>query len=271
MRGLPMLLLLAAAGCASPQPPVSAQPTRATGVLPAASEPIASRAAQTAIELLECEAAPSQVGGVGRGMAFEGGGGGTTPDDALTAFLASSAFVIPSGPYELIGSSGDRFAYGFRAGTEVKVVIVVSTRFADDVGAAFVLDELRTCNESEFGSEVAFPDERRVWTHAESGAILTDIVGPGHCGWQEARILHAIAEDGAMKQYVRDPGDVLGVPLRDTYNDDVESLPDDAADSGYRTGEGAELWFTDSDRAAYVVVGDAIERWPRTVDIIGCS
>lgn len=266
-----MLVLLVLAGCAAESPPLTVRPSPSSTLAPTVRDLPSNENALTAIELLECDAAPSTVGGVGREMAFEGGGGGATPEDALAAFLGSSAFVIPTGPYEPIGSTGDRFAYGFRAESQVKVVAVVSSRFADDVGAAFVLDELRTCDESEFGSEAGFADGRRVWTHVDSGAILTDIVGPGHCGWQSARILHVIAPDDSIKQYVRDPEGVLGVPLRDSYAADLDAVPDDAGDSGYRTADGGELWFTESDRAAYVVLGDAIERWPRTTDVIGCS
>jgi hypothetical protein len=278
MRRIPVLALLAVAGCATVGSPTPSQPrvtaTATTSPTVSASTAPAEASAETAptaIDLLECDGARSSIGGVGHEMASEGGGGGATPDDALAAFLASSLFVMPSGPYDPIGSTGDRVAYGFRAGSEVKVVVVVSTRFAADIGAAFVIDELRMCDESEFGSEAVFLDGRRAWTHIDTGAILTDIIGPGHCGWESARIMHVGTPGADWRQYVRDPEGVLRVPLRETYSSDADGLPDDATDSGYRTADGAELWFTDSDRAAYVVLGDTIERWPRAVEIFGCS
>jgi hypothetical protein len=268
----PMLIGLLATACASPAPSIQAsgEPSAVAGVTPVATntaspdgEPV------TAIELLECDGAPSEVGGSGEDLAFEGGGG--TPDEALQTFLANTAFVIPRTGYEPISQSGDRYAYAYRAGGEVKVVVVISPRFGELADVAFTADELRTCPEAEFGSEAEFADDRRVWTHTQSGAILTDIAGPGHCGWQSAQIMH-VEEDGVLaKQYLRDPEGVFDqVPLRETYAEDVE-LPGDASDSGYRSPEGHELWFTESDTAAYVVTPDGVERWPRPVEIIGCT
>lgn len=223
----------------------------------------------TALELLDCDGEPSPVGGVGEEVAVAGAG--DTPEAALEAFLANSAWVIPHNGYEAFASSGDRQAFAYRVEGEVKVVIVVSPRFGELMGGRYTADELRTCPESEFGAAADFPDDRRVWTHQESGAILTDIAGPSHCGWQSARMMH-VEENGVLaKQYLRDPDGVFAqIPLRDTYAEGVE-LPDDATDSGYRSPEGYELWFTDADNAAYVVTPEGVERWPRPVDIVGCA
>jgi hypothetical protein len=268
----PMLIGLLAAACASPAPTAepSVQPSTPTSATPSASASVSPEdTAVTATELLQCDAAPSDVGGSGEVLAFDGGG--DTPDRALETFLANTVFVIPRTGYELLAQSGDRYAYGYRAGDEVKVVLVISPRFGDLVDVAFTADELRTCAESEFGAEVEFADDRRVWTHVDSGAILTDLAGPGHCGWQSARMMH-VEENGVLaQQYVRDPEGVFDqVLLLESYAEDVE-LPDDATDSGYRSPEGYELWFPESDTAAYVVTPDGVERWPRSADVIGCS
>ena len=76
-----------------------------------------------------------------------------------------------------------------------------------------------------------------------------------------------------VRQYFRDPQGVLNDFARrnlETYADGVE-LPSDATDSGYRSPEGFELWFTRSDRAAYIVTPDGIERWPRADPPHGCT
>lgn len=236
----------------------------------ATAAPSVSSAPESAIDLLECERGPSEVGGAGEGLAAEAPGG-DTPDEALAAFLASSSFVIPRTGYELIATTGDRHAYGYRADGEVKVVLVISERFGELVGARFTADELRTCPEAEFGADAEFNDERRVWAHETTGLTLADIAGSAHCGWQTARMLHVPEADGSLgKQYIRDPfGVFAGIPLLDTYAEDVE-LPDDATFSGYRSRDDQELWFTDADRAAYVVTPDGIERWPRAEEPIGC-
>ena len=198
------------------------------------------------------------------------GAGGSTPVETLDAFLAQSPFVVPVTNYEVIGTSGDRYAYGYRADGEVKVVVVVSRRFGHLVGATYAVDELRMCGGSEFGSETVFPDGRRIWTHLDTGEILTDIEGPGHCEWQSARMLHVERGGTMAKQYLRDPQGVFaGFGLLEDYAEDVK-LPDDASDSRYRTTDGLELWFTESDTALYVVTPQGIERWPRADEPIGC-
>lgn len=225
----------------------------------------------SARELLECEGAISQVGGAGEALALDVGVGGSSPARALKAFLAATPFVIPLSGYETLGVSGDRYAYGYRADGEVKVVVVMSPRFAGLVGEAFAPDELRTCPDSEFGSAVDFGDGRRVWTHVETGEIITDIPGPEHCGWQSARMLHVERDGALVAQYLRDPEGVFaGLDLLETYAQGVE-LPDDASDSGYRSPEGFELWFTESNTALYVVTPDGNERWPRADEPIGCA
>jgi hypothetical protein len=249
----PLLLAVVLAGCGSPQP------SEAT---PSATPP-----ERAAIDLLECDAAPDDLGGEGEGIAIEGGG--PTPEAALLAFLDDTPFTIPREGYALIARSGDRFAFGYLNGDEVKVVVVVSPRFGEMMRAAFTPDELRACPLAEFGAEATFGEGTRVWVNEDSGAILTDIEGPRHCDWQSARMLHVETDDG-VKQYVRDPEGVIGgAQFLATYADDV-ALPDDATDSGYRSPEGFELWFTAADEAAYVVTPDAVERWPRPADPVGC-
>ena len=220
--------------------------------------------------MLECDGQPSDIGGEGEGIAIEGGG--ATPDEALATFLANTFFVVPRAAYEPLARAGDRHAYGFRADGEVKVVVVFSGRFAEMSGHRYSPDELRACPDAEFGREAQFLDGRRVWTHETTGLILTDMPGPGHCGWESARMLYVPEADGSLgKQYVRDPlGVFAGVRMLDTYAEDVD-LPDDASFSGYGTPEGDELWFTDEDRAAYVVTPDGVERWPRAEEPIGCA
>jgi hypothetical protein len=180
--------------------------------------------------------------------------------------------VIPRSGYEPIARAGNRQAYAFSVGGEAKVVVVVSSRFAHLIDAAFAADELRTCPSGEFGADADFGDGRRAWSHPDTGHVIRDIAGPQHCDWQTARFMHLLHPDGSLdRQYVRDPNGVLGGwPLLDTYAEGVE-LPDDASDSGYRSPEWFELWFTESDTAAYVVTPDGVERWPRAREPIGCA
>lgn len=207
---------------------------------------------------------------MGEALATDIGAGGSTPIETLNAFLAQSPFVVPVTGYEAIATSGDRYAYGHRVDGEAKVIVVVSRRFGHLVGAAYAVDELRMCDASEFGSEAVFRDGRRIWTHNETGDILTDIEGPGHCEWQSARMLHVVEDGVVAKQYLRDPEGVFDAfPLLEGYATGV-ALPDDASDSGYRSAAGLELWFTERDLALYVVTPQGVERWPRAEEPIGC-
>ena len=267
MRHAALLMLFLVSACGAPSSDSTASPS----ALPseqATAEPTTSAPPTSALDMLECDGPPSEVGGEGPGLADRGG---ASPDAALGGFLSTTPFVIPRSGYEPLGQSGERHAYDYRADGDAKVVVVISPRFADMVGARYGADELRTCPEAEFGSAAEFNDERRVWTHESSGLILTDIPGPGHCGWESARMLHLEIDGVLASQYLRDPAGVFaGLELLETYDEGVD-LPDDATFSGYRTDEGLELWFTESDRAAYVVTPDGVERWPRAREPIGCS
>lgn len=271
MRGRRVLIALAgigsiAAACATPAP--STSDTAAPTLRPATS---ASAVPESAADLLDCDGPVSSMGGFADD--FGPVGIGDEPDEAFDSFLAEGFFEIPRSGYEALGALGQRHVYVYRNDGRTKVVIVISGRFSELVGGApFTIEELRTCDPSEYGGSVDFGPDRRVWTHETTGEILTDIAGPGHCDWQSARMLHISDAEGFLaRQYVRDPeGLFRGRGNRVEYAEGVE-LPDDATFSGYRTADGLELWFTPGDEAAYVVTPDGVERWPRMDPPIGCA
>lgn len=227
---------------------------------------------ESAADLLDCDGPVSSMGG--RADEFGPDGGAASADEAFAAWLEANPFEIPRSGFRALGAIGERFVYAYEVGGRPKVVAVISPRFGELVGgAAFTIEELRTCDPSEFGAMVDLGPDRRVWSHEETGRILTDIAGPGHCGWESARMLHVTRDDGTLAgQYLRDPLGVLDdVPtLLEQYAEGV-ALPADAAFSGYRTAEGLELWFTAANRAAYVVTPDGVEQWPRADEPIGCA
>jgi hypothetical protein len=260
--------VLAACTSAVEHPSPTAAAPSSTAAPPGSAQP--STRPESATDLLQCDGAPSSSGG--RADDFGPEGGGSTPDDAFDTWVATTVFGVPRSGYERLGSIGDRWIYVYRADGRVKVVVVISPRFGEHVHAAFTIEELRTCDPAEYGAEVDLGPGRRAWVHETTGALLTDIAGPGHCGWESARMLHVGEEGVLVRQYLRDP---LGVfadspSLLDSYAEGVE-LPDDATFSGYRTDDGQELWFTSSDTAAYVVTPDGVERWPRADPPIGCA
>jgi hypothetical protein len=274
-RLMPAFLVLPiGCGLAEPSPePSAATPTAETSGPPAASgeagSPASSPRPESAAELLECDGDRPAFGG--RADEFGPEGGGSTADEAFRTWVASTAFGVPRSGYEKLGTIGDRTVYAYRASGEIKVVVVISPRFTELAGAPLTIEELRSCDPSEYGAGVDLGPGRRTWVHETTGALLTDIAGPGHCGWESARMLH-VEDDTGVRQYLRDPLGVLSdsPSLLEVYAGAVE-LPSDAAFSGYRTDDGLELWFVPGDRAAYVVTTDGVERWPRADPPIGCA
>lgn len=226
----------------------------------------------SAAELLDCDGPVSTMGGFADDFGPEGAG--ETAHEAFEEWAASTVFPVPRSGYERLGAVGDRSVYAYAVADRTKVVVVISPRFSEHVGGApYTIEELRTCDPSEYGTAVDLGPGRRVWANAETGEILDDIAGPGHCGWESARMLHVSNDEGTLaKQYLRDPlGVFADVPgLLDDYAEGLE-LPPDATFSGYATDDGLELWFTPDDRAAYVVTPDGVERWPRAEPPIGCA
>ncbi len=267
--GRSLFLIALLAGCAAPRS--SAPGSTASPGPPSRSASPSEPVAQSALDLLDCDGPASPMGGSAGD--FGPAGAGATPDEAFASFLESMLFGIPLDGYEKLGENATRAVYTYGVNGSTKVVIVISGRFSEHVGDAFTIDELRTCDPSEYGQSVDLGPGRRVWTHAATGAILTDIAGPGHCGWESARMLHTTTPEGTVdRQYVRDPEGVFaGVPgLLAEYAEGID-LPADATFSGYRTADGQELWFVPDDRAAYVVTEDGVERWPRADPPIGCA
>lgn len=123
-----------------------------------------------------------------------------------------------------------------------------------------------------------------VWTidgeRVADGVIITH-VGPEHCGWESARLLHIGDPLGSAKesgrdvnQYIRDPEGVFsGFADRFSTTYDPEAvLPGGAEFSGYARN-GVELWISESqlDTAVYMVDGSRVERWPRADPIFLCA
>lgn len=279
MKALGVLLMALVLGsCSAASTPsetpsaASLGPSATETVRPDADPSPTAEAAQSASDLLDCDGPISEMGGLADDFGPEGAG--ATPDEAFANWTETTVFGVPRSGYRKLGAIGDRHVYAYEHEGRAKVIVVLSPRFSEFVGgAAFTLEELRTCDPSEYGATADLGPHQRVWSHDETGEILIDIAGPGHCGWESARMLHVNHPDGTLdRQYLRDPlGVFAGIPaLLDTYAEGVE-LPADATFSGYRTADGFELWFTSEDRAAYVVTPDGVERWPRADDPIGCA
>lgn len=244
--------LVGLGACAAGSPSPSGEPSTGPSAIPAA------------LDLLDCDAPLSEMGGIGP---FGIVALGSTPAAALASWLEDPAFVVPVNDWEVFAVAGDVAVFVYRAGERIKVVAVFSTATTEPGEGIFSLAELRACDEAEFGPDAVFATGDRVWTNAV-GQILRDAPGPAHCGWQNARLMH-IGEGAALRQYIGDPVGIMPPDsLLEPY-DGAATLPDDASASGYRNGD-LELWFVPDERAIFVVGSDRVELWPRSNPPIGC-
>ena len=95
--------------------------------------------------------------------------------------------------------------------------------------------------------------------------LLSEIVGPGHCGWDSTIWLRL---DGSL--FIRDPRGVLRAETAGRYEPRA-SLPKTARSTGYHDA-GRTIWRVPTDPdSIYMVTAGGVERWPRAVDpFMGC-
>ncbi len=119
------------------------------------------------------------------------------------------------------------------------------------------------------------------WTRADGTSAPSEVVnviqGPEHCGWDSSLWLHlgwplGTAAESAeqIRQYVRDPEDVLG--MADEF-DRQASLPEGSTFTGFTTDD-VELWLgpDNGDAAIYLVFApEVVQHWPRSAEVIACS
>ena len=119
-----------------------------------------------------------------------------------------------------------------------------------------------------------------LWTDVSGCIVRIDVLaerpGPDHCGWERSRVMITGDPLGARQQdaasaihYVKDPEGVYGVTEFVDEFMNLEVLPSDAVDTGFRQGE-RELWTSPSDPEAVLIrTLGSVERWPRG-DPPGC-
>lgn len=114
--------------------------------------------------------------------------------------------------------------------------------------------------------------------HGPNGApvsedVVTAYVGSSHCDWDDAWILQLSAQvtgDEAGRGYfVRDPDNVIGTPLRSTYEADA-AIPGEAVDTGYATDD-VRLWLAADSSSAFLQFAGHVERWPRARGDLLCG
>lgn len=124
------------------------------------------------------------------------------------------------------------------------------------------------------GSRWYGPDGEEI---SEDTNIINAIIGPEHCDWQSAVMMHVgwpLGQDAAdaskSRQYLRDPDDVFSPEsLMTSFDADVD-LPARAEFTGFRT-DFMELWLEPgNETAAFLVFADHVEQWPQAKETIAC-
>lgn len=251
---------VALVACATP----SVRPTPSQSARPSPAPTAAADAGL--VSLLDCDTDPQVTAGIL--YAFDTEMGGSTLEGAAAGWAANNRFGLPHSGYRPIDAADAIYAY--LAGGHVKVAVAFSTRNAalldapEGIVPRYTMDALAFCDRSEVW---AVGPAHRVWTNP-AGDTLNDYVGPEHCQLQLVRMLDTPQADG-FRFYVRDPVGVLIIDSPSGKFASLPSLPRDAMDSGYRSGELA-LWFSPTGDAAYVVGPDGMERWPRFEPQLAC-
>lgn len=194
-----------------------------------------------------------------------------TPDDALETLLSAGDYAwLPAGGFEAAQTEGPWALHRYVVSGRLKAVAVSTNRYLgipDDVGWEVV--GLRACDPSEFDPADGLTDETTLWLDADGRRVPATRVfsrlGPAHCGWEDVTFLHY-----EEKLYLRDVDGVLADQTAGSFRT-VDTLPADAVDTGLHTSEW-QLSTVPDERFIYLrTADDAIERWARANDEIGCA
>ena len=246
-------------------------PSRSPGASEQATPSASLEPRVSALEALQCDGPPSEVGGLGED--WGGPSNARSPEDALRQFISLDFFDKPVRGYVAAQVEPDRVLFVYVVAGRPRVALDVRTGVMGDEG--WGVFDYRTCDASEF-APADLPPDLVVWTDAMGRPVprwrVNQLQGPRHCDWQSTTWLHIHERprDPKWRQYIRDPEGVMEREwLLDEYGADVE-LPPDAVDTGLRRGD-ARLFAVPDDRSVYLVLPGRVERWPRSREPIGCA
>ncbi len=217
---------------------------------------------------LECDGQP-YLGSTGRNWGALAGG--SDPTEGLVRFITDEAVSLPRAGYRVEREQDERVLFSYDVAGQTKVAVIV----AEDAANGFEqggwgMETFAQCNPAEFDPANDDELQAQVWTDRDGSRVptteVTSFAGAEHCGWQSATFL-TLHEDS---QFVRDPQGLFGQEWLDaTFARDVR-LPPTAVDTGYRLN-GRRLWLAKDRSAAYIVTGEATERWPAAKRPIACA
>jgi len=217
---------------------------------------------------LECDGPPASIGGE-VGEVYPEAQSRKSPEAAMDEFVANALYAsLPVRGYERTNREDHWARFTYRVSGSTKAIVVVGDVGPEIDPGVWSVVGLKACDPAEFAPDSGFTGGLlTVWLDAEGNRVPTTIIheikGPGHCDWESTIWLSV---DGEV--FLRDPNDVLTGATIDSFDPDVV-LPPEAESTGYHEG-GRTIWRDDDPDAIYVVLSDRVERWPRTIDALGC-
>ena len=245
-------------GPAPANPPSTASPAESPSSVATTPEPAPAWAGDAGLSL-ECDGPPSTIGPTGR---MDIGSSVYSPDATLSDFLEfakNSALTFPTAGFRQADRATGARLYTHVVGGKVKAVIVANSEGGDELGRWFV-GSVASCDPSEFDTTRDFGQTVTIWTDASGRAVSTSVV------YERGDCYGATKLTVGGHLFVRDPtgSGYDSAALEETYDGDA-TLPATAIRQPYTDGE-RRLYLARDGRAAFVVSGTSVERWPRVTN-----
>lgn len=247
--------LTATVASAEPSPPDASTGPSAVPTSAALTPGPAPAWAGDASLSLDCAGPPSTVGPRGP---MDDASRIYSPEAALSDFLgfvASAGLAFPAaGFHQTDGATGARL-YTYVVAGRVKAVVVATSEGGLEAGRWFA-GSVASCDPSEFDTTRDFGQKITIWRDSAGRAVSTSVLYERSDCYQATRLTFE------NHLYVRDPTGhgYEQAQLEATYAGNV-ALPVGAIRQPYADGP-RRLYLAKDGRAAYVVDGKTVERWP---------
>jgi hypothetical protein len=204
---------------------------------------------------LDCVGPPSVIGPTG---SMDIGSSVYSSDAALSDFLdfvQTAGLAFPAAGFRQADAvTGARLYTDVVAG-RVKAVVVVNAEGGTEAGRWFA-GSVASCDPSEFDTTRDFGQKVTIWLDSAGRAVSTSVL------YERSDCYQATKLTFKDHLYVRDPTGFgyEQANLEATYDGNVP-LPASAVRQPYADGQ-RRLYLAKDGRAAYVVEGKSVERWP---------
>jgi hypothetical protein len=208
---------------------------------------------------LSCDGPPSTFGSDGP-VGAERTDIQPSPDQAMRAYGEAVRLMdlpLPTSGFEPAETATGARLYAYRVSGEVKAAIVVGT-VGGGTSTLWRVMSIATCDASEYDPATPIGGGITIWTDAAGNRVPTTILSETADCYQGTQL----RLDGRL--FVRVPfGGVSAEQLEVEYRADT-TLPNDAVLQPYRDGS-RRLYLAASGKAAFVVEGATVERWPHVI------